>query len=706
MAFCNTEYFDHIGNIQKSIHERTKLKCAKMRCYYKELHEREQQAKTRNLELLGNVENLASKLKEFSIDCSRLLQKRLEYKNHITRLKKDKKKTGSRGESEADEHLSRFQLPSTRGSSQSAVIFTGHQTSSRSSRNDGVTTTRLPSQTELIPNHPSLSPLQSSLCMHSHLSKASGTAILSDDILNSGDFLEGRCLSDMHEKQMESDWDISQRAGEQHRWEELNSPHTTLKDAEVSSRSVTVKKPADIVSLERCPTRSSSPDTTDLRDSSQYMNSRDEDEEVSAEDEGDSVPRHQDLPDHNNSKCPSILNPAGEIKPDILMHADSDVSVSPSQSGHDTLRGDDVIQKQSVIPIQTNGGTHKQANTRQYGRPDSLESPNRLSMEGFCHLLDSIERRLCAKDVNLYRSTVNEQKLSDIISICGQCGRLDGVELHACGAVVLQQLPLLSYSLSPGCLLPSDLISTHWSSATKPEHIRLCLSAESAPLWDCCFRHFLQLQRQKILSTDHIIQLFTPLLVPNNATYTDKAEELLKRLLTHEFEPHQPSESELSSSCSLPSLLNDSVEIKPARPSQKNFQSAGTQGIQSAEEDSADQSPVESIPIRETKAYQLLKQSVAQERHWSDSEEEDSEPSVVGGMLLPSSLEVVSVCSTFKKKSPLPVLLQFWLLASRGHSYLGQLCGSDSGSWWHLEGALSAALNHYLTPELLALTGV
>lgn len=36
-------------------------------------------------------------------------------------------------------------------------------------------------------------------------------------------------------------------------------------------------------------------------------------------------------------------------------------------------------------------------------------------MEGFCHLLDCIERRLSAKDVNLYRSTVNEQKLSDII---------------------------------------------------------------------------------------------------------------------------------------------------------------------------------------------------------------------------------------------------------------------------------------------------
>lgn len=44
-----------------------------------------------------------------------------------------------------------------------------------------------------------------------------------------------------------------------------------------------------------------------------------------------------------------------------------------------------------------------------------LENFSRLSMEGFCHLLDSIERRLSAKDVNLYRSTVNEQKLDDII---------------------------------------------------------------------------------------------------------------------------------------------------------------------------------------------------------------------------------------------------------------------------------------------------
>lgn len=637
MAFCNTEYFDQIGNIQKIIHERerrrheleetlfsylrsderlTRLKCAKMRCYAKELHEREQRAKTRNLELLGNVENLASKLKEFSIDCSRLLQKRMEYKNHITRLKKDRRKMGSRGKSEADEHPSRL---STQGLSQSAAIFMGHQTSNGSSRNDGTTTKRSPSHTEQIPNHPSLPPSQSGLCMHSHVSKASGAGILSDDILNSGDFLEGRRLSDVREKQMESDWDISQRAREQQRQEELKSPHTTLKEAEVSSRSVTVNKPADIVSLEHCPTRSPSPDTTDPSDASHYMNSGGEDEEGSAEDEYDSAPINQNHSDYTSNI----------LKPDTSMHSDSDDSASQSQSGHHASRGNALIQEQSIKAMQTHcGSKYKKVSTWQSGQHHFSESPNRLSMKGFCHLLKCIEQRLETEDVvNLYRISVNEQNLSDdIISICSQRGRLDDIDLHACGALVLQQLSMLSCSLPHGCLLPSDLINSHWSTTSKPQQIRLCLSAESAVLWDCCFTHMVQLQKQKLLSTDHIIQLFTPLLLPADATYTDKAGELLKRLLTYKSETHYPSKSESSSSSSLPSLLNDSVEIKPARPSGTNALTGEEQEIQSAEEDSADQSPVESIPIRETKAYQLLKQSVAQERHWSDSEEEVSEP--------------------------------------------------------------------------------
>lgn len=57
-----------------------------------------------------------------------------------------------------------------------------------------------------------------------------------------------------------------------------------------------------------------------------------------------------------------------------------------------------------------------------------------------------------------------------------------------------------------------------------------------------------------------------------------QAEVLLKRLLTHAAETHHSVESENSSSCSLPSLLNDSGEIKLARPSKKSFSSTGACG--------------------------------------------------------------------------------------------------------------------------------
>lgn len=57
-----------------------------------------------------------------------------------------------------------------------------------------------------------------------------------------------------------------------------------------------------------------------------------------------------------------------------------------------------------------------------------------------------------------------------------------------------------------------------------------------------------------------------------------QAGELLKRLLTYESDTHQPSESERSSSGSLSSLLDDSVEIEPARPSKRYSPVAGTRG--------------------------------------------------------------------------------------------------------------------------------
>ncbi|XP_014011619.1 centrosomal protein kizuna [Salmo salar] len=153
-----------------------------------------------------------------------------------------------------------------------------------------------------------------------------------------------------------------------------------------------------------------------------------------------------------------------------------------------------------------------------------------------------------------------------------------------------------------------------------------CLPPDAAPLWDPWFKHTLLLKDHRVLTTERLVQLFTPLLLPHNASYSTKAKVLQRTLLSRSSEecPSVEVASE-SSSCGLPSFPYDSdVEVQPVRPAQEH-RAAGMQGLQSGEEDSQDESPVESIPIGETtKAYQLLKQSAMQERQQSSGDEEEN----------------------------------------------------------------------------------
>ncbi|XP_066526098.1 centrosomal protein kizuna isoform X2 [Hoplias malabaricus] len=578
MAFCSTEYFGAIEIIQKSLYESEKrrheleeelfvysrsekrqaqLQCSKMRQYHKELCKREQQAKARNLELLRNVESLVSNANEFSIDYSVLHHLKLEYKNHITRILESRKKSESERELEAQKEESK-PLPHCIGQcSQPPVIFTGRQTLKGTLR-DGVTSAHSPSLTELIPNHPSASLPQSGLLMDARVSKANGSAALSDDILNSEDFAAG--ASDTREMRPASDWGFFTRAREQCGPELLALPHTTLKASGVSSHHRSMKSAESGASLQHRPSQSSSPDTTYTSGPLRHSGSGEQDRGAAggAKKPQESAEKHPDSSDKSKSPSPSIPSSDVDITPGPSLNSASDVSFSLEDSLHeqDSPRGGATMLEMDEEP------KHR----AETGRPLSPEP--RLSMDGLFYLLGSIEERLPAKDARLYsNSPVSEQKLTDII--------------------------------------------------------RSCLSADSAALWERWFTHVLQLLRLEVLPINSIVQLFTPLLVQNNASYTDKAEVLLKRLLTHAAETHLLSESEESSCSSLPSLLNDSLEIKPARPSKKSYSTTATQGVQSGEEDSADQSPVESIPIRETKAYQLLKQSVTQEKQWTNTHEED-----------------------------------------------------------------------------------
>ncbi|XP_060790288.1 centrosomal protein kizuna isoform X2 [Neoarius graeffei] len=612
MAFCTSEYFETIGSIQKSINEREKrrheleeelftcsrsderlarLKYIRMRHYHKELCKREQQAKTRNLELLRSAESLVLKAKEFSVDYT-VLHHLKECKNRMTRLPEEGKKRESEGGLETQKlEKSRSLLRIGRTSSQPAISLMGWQPLKDTLVEDGIMSAH--SQIEPKPNHPSSSLLQSSPLMDAPVSKASGNKSLSDDILNSNDFPE---------RQPVFDCDSFVREVEVCGSEELASTHVTLKASGVCSHHGSASRPESSASLQHHPSQSASPDMTG---SSVCGESREQEEPESV--------HHTPIPDQSKSKSSSIGVSDAEITPELSLNSSRDVSVSLSE--HKPIK--------SVTPVHEREKSKIGLETEEHLFP---KPEHRLSMEEFFYLLDNIEERLPARHTELYSSSaISEQKLREIISLCRQHGELRGEELRVCGAVVLQQLPWLLWNTPHGCLLHSNLVNMHWSTALDPTHIRSCLSGDSVALWDRWFTHALQLLQEEVLSLNSIVQLFTPLLVHYSASYTDKAEVLLKRLLTHVAETPHSVESEDSSSCSLPSLLNDSTEIKLARPSKKSFSSTGTRGEQSDEEDSTNQSHVESIPIRETKAYQLLKQSATQENQWKNAQEEEEE---------------------------------------------------------------------------------
>ncbi|KAM5218429.1 centrosomal protein kizuna isoform 4-T4 [Hipposideros larvatus] len=99
-----------------------------------------------------------------------------------------------------------------------------------------------------------------------------------------------------------------------------------------------------------------------------------------------------------------------------------------------------------------------------------------------------------------------------------------------------------------------------------------------------------------------------------NMDQRTRATALLKRALTEEYEARSAVHShELS--CNLPCILNDNSGIKEAKPALwLNSVLTREQGVSSGYvDDSKEESMAVKIPITETKAYQLLKQSTLQD---------------------------------------------------------------------------------------------
>ncbi|XP_006745118.1 centrosomal protein kizuna [Leptonychotes weddellii] len=97
-------------------------------------------------------------------------------------------------------------------------------------------------------------------------------------------------------------------------------------------------------------------------------------------------------------------------------------------------------------------------------------------------------------------------------------------------------------------------------------------------------------------------------------SFKEEATALLKKALTEECDDRSAIHSN-ESSCSLPSILNDNSGIKEARPAQwlNNVRTKEQEVSSGCGDESREESMAAKIPITETKAYQLLKQSTLQD---------------------------------------------------------------------------------------------
>ncbi|KAK9533455.1 hypothetical protein VZT92_008572 [Zoarces viviparus] len=663
MARSDDKYYEKITSIQQAMHNREKrrlelerelfaysrsdnrilqIKRSKLRSYLKEICDRGARAKMRNLELLRDVECIEISMKEYSPDHCPLQQQKADVFKKIARFMEAKKNIGKWLDAATDEAVSIQHQDSSRShpargfKQPPAVISMGRQTSGGSDAEAGTTSVHSHQALHRSPNRSmhSRERLPSGLLKDFRVGgeeAASNRAHLSDDISGSNDSPDGCNLSDEHERTMAALPSVPSICA-----------LITGAAGKAPFGSDDEQEPSPLVTLTR-PEKSPSPSSSRLvkADDSpaEHTDSREAAHQPAVMEDGERGRSHcmpqttlgeeaQDIPGRRGS----VSTPSSDVQLSESSVSDLSISLTVSELEEDPSEG---VAPERKATSGGSGGHDRRSpesslhsdgskNTPQLNCESSapvgtLES---LCQEGFFNLLDHIEGRLHGERTGVYAdSSIDGRQLNRIISLCNRGAGLNDEDLEACGAVILHELQRLSWSTAKGCLLPQDLVGAQRSS-TDPNEISASLPPDAARLWDRWFKHALLLKERRVLSTERLVQLFTPLLLERHATYSHQAKVLLRTLVSRSSEecPSAEDESDLSSSCGPPPLLADG-DVKPAGPIQKQQ----IQELQSAEEDSQDESPVESVPIRETKAYQLLKQSAMQERLQSSEEEEEEE---------------------------------------------------------------------------------
>ncbi|KAM4723830.1 centrosomal protein kizuna isoform 2-T2 [Anableps anableps] len=624
-------YYAKIASIQQNMHKSEKrrlelerelfaysrsdarilqIKCSKLRSYLKEIYDGEARAKMRNLQLKRDVECMEISMKKYSSDHGALQQQKIPA-------------------------VQRRQWDSSKNFKQ-VEIFMDHQTSRGYDAEAANTSVHSHQALQRSPNR-SVQPcerLPSGLLKDFRVGgedAASKRAHLSDDISSSNDSPDGCNLSDKHERvsrllpSARASTAAAGCAASASDDEREASPLVTLTRSEKNpspgnSNPAMAKnppaEPTDSQEVARKPLIMGDEERglSHLKPETTF---RKEAQETSGKCERVGEPSSDVQLSESSSSDLTISLTQSELEEDLPEEAASERNTSCRGSG------DHKQHRPDLFPHSDGSKNTEQLNSESSAQEATLKS---LFLEGLFNLLDSIEGRLHSEQSHMYRdSSIDGRQLNRIISLCDDGAGLIYEDLEACGAVVLHELQRLSWSTEKGCVLPQDLVRVHQSSI-EPNEISTSLPPNAARLWDRWFKHALVLKESRVLSTERLVQLFTPLLLERDADYSQQAKVLLRALLSRSSEegPSAEDESDSSFLCNNSSALAD-ADVKPSR----SVRTQHIQELQSTEEDSQDESLVESGPIRETKAYQLLKQSAMQKRPPS-SEEEEEESSFSG----------------------------------------------------------------------------
>ncbi|XP_007454592.1 PREDICTED: centrosomal protein kizuna [Lipotes vexillifer] len=626
---ASPDYYERLGRLQHGLRDsekkrldlegklyeynqsdtcRVKLKYLKLKKYLKEICESEKKARTRNQEYLKRFELVQAHVGHFTTSSEKLQELKIEYETQIKKMQLlSKDSLGKKGELK-DEDREKVVMPAeinsgtaaSRGLYHPATIFMGRQVSAVSGVGDFSTEQKSPQPTKnfSIPDpHSHQQTARSSNVTDSYV-----VQIHSDtQCLNKSDRIDGKTSLQMGEKtpvtasalseeeqthcleigsnarQGKSNLSEGRKSAELHSpLQERLSPENRTTDLKCDSSSRSEGSEGEILTREHIEVE---------EERARLPASLPSGSECSASENECSPEKHpaweasSDRPPRGDPEAQEPCRKMWEGQEEESESSSSDLTVSVSE--------EDLILR-SPEPQPNPGDTVEQE--------DGIEAFNSVHSKRE-RGAPSTEKHSCI--VQALSSPDSKKESSTNSPTRELCNHSDILrkDLDACEAAVLHQIP----RVSPG-------------GGSNEKQVRF-EQAPASGLWRTPSGQCVAtLKRHDNSIQEEVVAKLSEVFPVKNVDRRTRATALLEKSLTGEHKDRLAVHSS-ESSCSLPSTLNDNSGMKNGKPGLwlSSVPTREREVSSGCRDKSAEESVAARMPVTETKAYQMLKQSTLQD---------------------------------------------------------------------------------------------